>query len=196
LYNRSMEKVNIDKNIVLVKNIVTPEESSFLINMIENATEQEWAGYKNNVDSNGIEINAAYGNWKTQMLNLEFAPNLLERARVLLDDIQERCNREIKENYGKDYVVDNLYSIYRFQEGDMMHEHHDSGLSPKIKNGVVIYLNDDFEGGEIYYPKVKIEIKPVANALLIHPANMIYRHGVKPVTSGSRYSLAGFARIL
>lgn len=191
-----MEKVNIDKNIVLVKNIVTPEESSFLINMIENATEQEWAGYKNNVDSNGIEINAAYGNWKTQMLNLEFAPNLLERARVLLDDIQERCNREIKENYGKDYVVDNLYSIYRFQEGDMMHEHHDSGLSPKIKNGVVIYLNDDFEGGEIYYPKVKIEIKPVANALLIHPANMIYRHGVKPVTSGSRYSLAGFARIL
>jgi hypothetical protein len=191
-----MEKVNIDKNIVLVKNIVTPEESSFLINMIENATEQEWAGYKNNVDSNGIEINAAYGNWKTQMLNLEFAPNLLERARVLLDDIQERCNREIKENYGKDYVVDNLYSIYRFQEGDMMHEHHDSGLSPKIKNGVVIYLNDDFEGGEIYYPKVKIEIKPVANALLIHPANMIYRHGVKPVTNGSRYSLAGFARIL
>lgn len=191
-----MGKVNIDKNIVLIKDIITQEESDSLISLIENATEEEWRGYQNDVELNGIQINAAYGSWKTQMLNLEFAPNLLDKVRPLLDDIQERCNREIKDNYGKDYMVDTLYSIYRFQEGDMMHEHHDSGLSPKIKNGVVIYLNDDFEGGQIYYPKVKIEVKPVANALLIHPANMIYRHGVKPVTSGIRYSLAGFARIL
>jgi hypothetical protein len=191
-----MEKVNIDKNIVLIKEIITAEESRFLIDIAANATQEEWAGYQNDIQSKGIEINAAYGNWKTQMLNLEFAPNLLAKAKPLLDEIRKRCNDEIKNTYDKEYVVDNLYSIYKFEQGDMMHEHHDSGLDPAIKNGVVVYLNDDFDGGEIYYPKVKIEVKPVAKALLLHPANMIYRHGVKPVTSGVRYSLAGFARIV
>jgi hypothetical protein len=50
--------------------------------------------------------------------------------------------------------------------------------------GMVIYLNDDFEGGELYYPEYDILYKPQAGALVIHDAEAI--HGVRATLSGER----------
>jgi hypothetical protein len=76
-----------------------------------------------------------------------------------------------------------------------MNPHHDGGLGPKFKYGIVLYLNDNFEGGEVYYPNLNIEIKPIANALVMHPANQIHRHGVKEVSSGIRYYMTTFIKL-
>ena len=51
----------------------------------------------------------------------------------------------------------------------------------------VIYMNDNFEGGEIIFPKLGIERKPKKGSAVIFPSHL--EHGVKPVVSGRRYSM-------
>jgi hypothetical protein len=60
-----------------------------------------------------------------------------------------------------------------------------------LEYSTVVYLNDDFEGGEIYFPRLKFTYKPNKGDAVIFPCNSIdYVHGVTEVTSGTRYTLA------
>lgn len=52
-----------------------------------------------------------------------------------------------------------------------------------------VYLNDDYEGGEIFFPEHGIEIKPTAGSALIFPSGNHYVHGVKRVEGTNRYTL-------
>jgi hypothetical protein len=56
----------------------------------------------------------------------------------------------------------------------------------------VIYLNDDFEGGEIYWPLKEKEWKPVKGSLAIFPGTIEFLHGVRNVPTGVRYTLPSF----
>jgi hypothetical protein len=190
-----MEKVKVDKDIWMIKDIISEDEAVFLMSIAQNATADEWDAYRKSLGENAALVNAAYGDWEKQMLWLELNPPLFKKTKKLIDSIHDRCINIINEIYQKDYVLDPLYNIYKFRDGDYMKEHHDSGLSPDIKMGVVVYLNDNFDGGEIYYPKIGLSIKPIRRSLLVHPAGMIHRHGVNEVKNGERFSLAGFARI-
>jgi len=60
--------------------------------------------------------------------------------------------------------------------------------------GVVIYLNDDYDGGEIFYTKQNITYKPIAGDIIIHSAEEHCEHGVNPVKIGSRYSISSSIR--
>lgn len=81
---------------------------------------------------------------------------------------------------------ENTTHIARFSSGKGMHEHFDSSRPNDI--ATLIYLNDDYVGGEIYFPKYDISIKPEPGDLLTFPDNPDFVHGVKPVTSGIRYT--------
>jgi hypothetical protein len=59
------------------------------------------------------------------------------------------------------------------------------------KYGVLMYLNDTFDGGEICYPEFEIQYKPKPGVLLIHYAGNL--HGVNPISNGIRYSMTSFA---
>jgi hypothetical protein len=60
----------------------------------------------------------------------------------------------------------------------------------------LFYLNEDYEGGELYFPKQDIEFKPKAGAAYFFPGDMNYIHGVKEIKSGVRYVIPFFWTIL
>lgn len=45
----------------------------------------------------------------------------------------------------------------------------------------LLYLNDDYEGGELYFPNQNFEIKPTAKSLLVFKGGGEYLHGVRQV---------------
>ena len=51
-----------------------------------------------------------------------------------------------------------------------------------------VYLSDNFEGGELVFPELGIEIKPEAGDVVLFPGYLI-EHGVNEVKSGSRITL-------
>lgn len=69
-------------------------------------------------------------------------------------------------------------------------DRHDNPGSKDVVFGVIYYINDNYDGGEIFYPDLNILYKPKANSLVCHDATI--RHGVKLVKNGTRYMLPEF----
>jgi hypothetical protein len=56
----------------------------------------------------------------------------------------------------------------------------------------VTALNDDYEGGEFFFPYLDTTVRLSTGDCMYFPANYIAAHSVKPVTSGERLSYLGF----
>lgn len=52
----------------------------------------------------------------------------------------------------------------------------------------IIYFNDDFEGGELWFPQQDLKIKPKKGSFIAFPGDARYAHGVLPISMGIRYS--------
>ena len=55
--------------------------------------------------------------------------------------------------------------------------------------GMICFLNDDFEGGELIFPNQDKVIKPEKGSLVIFPINHLYPHMVNTTVEGKRYAL-------
>jgi 2OG-Fe(II) oxygenase superfamily len=56
----------------------------------------------------------------------------------------------------------------------------------------VIYLNDNFNGGETIMPDHAFDVKPVNGLLFGFPCDRNYVHGVRPTTNGIRYAFTSW----
>jgi hypothetical protein len=54
----------------------------------------------------------------------------------------------------------------------------------------VIYINDDYLGGELYFPQHGIEIKPKPGMFAAFPGNDNYLHGIKKSFEKNRYTIS------
>lgn len=57
-----------------------------------------------------------------------------------------------------------------------------------------LYLNDDYIGGEVYFPERNYEFKPKANSLVMWPGNKHFIHGIRKTTNNSRYVYGVFIK--
>lgn len=53
----------------------------------------------------------------------------------------------------------------------------------------VIFLNDDFEGGDFVFPELRVRVRPEPGLMICFPSTQYYLHQVEPVTKGVRYSM-------
>ena len=79
------------------------------------------------------------------------------------------------------------FELLKYEVGEHYGAHHDSYPEVKRAISVLIYLNDDYEGGEIEFVNFNIKIKPKAGTLILFPSNYPYKHIANPVTSGTKY---------
>lgn len=80
--------------------------------------------------------------------------------------------------------IDNLLLSSRFQEAEQ-------GI-PTRDISVVGYLNDDFEGGETYFDRQDVKVKPKAGAVLLFPAYFTHPHASLPVLKGQKYAFTSW----
>jgi Rps23 Pro-64 3,4-dihydroxylase Tpa1-like proline 4-hydroxylase len=78
--------------------------------------------------------------------------------------------------------------LLKYKESGFLPAHSDHGISSRVLSAL-LYLNDDYEGGNIRFPNAGIDMKPESGSLLFFPSNFVYVHEVDAVTSGTRYSL-------
>lgn len=73
----------------------------------------------------------------------------------------------------------------------------DNGELKWVKNvdrdiSMVLYLNDDYDGGEIVFPKQALSVKPRKGMLVAFPSSHHFLHGVNPVVTGTRYAIVNW----
>ena len=109
-----------------------------------------------------------------------------------------RARDTIKNTYGNTTYFESGPWLSMAKEGDHMGLHCDGVFLDRVGAvtdfSCVYYVNDDYEGGEIYMPILGITVKPKANSLLLwsHVWHEDMAHGVKPVISGTRFMSQGF----
>jgi hypothetical protein len=113
----------------------------------------------------------------------------------------------------KDFMLDQFYnlsgnkntihldtlSIVRWVKGYQLFPHADAaepdGSShpfPWRDYGSVTFLNENFEGGVLHYPKLDLQVPAKIGHTAIHKGDLDHLHGVTEITKGVRYTLASF----
>ena len=62
--------------------------------------------------------------------------------------------------------------------------------TPQRTHTAIVYLNDGFDGGELYFPQQDIDVWPKAGQIVIFSSDGEHEHGVRRMLCGERYSLA------
>lgn len=173
--------------------------------------------YKTGKDSSriikGLIQNSMFKQWMQAEVLVDGKPAVNYDARscfnFFLDKKQNDCHPQdpivrakksleigidsILENYRERYSITPLIShhtvLLRYEEGNMFHNHYDAApMYPRIVS-VSMFLNDDFDGGEIEFKEFNLKIKPDAGDVLVFSSSFPYMHQVHPVTTGIRYSV-------
>lgn len=81
------------------------------------------------------------------------------------------------------------FNYVKYGKDQHFQTHSDHGYSYTCVLSLVGYLNDDYDGGELYFDKFNIKIKPKSGDLYLFPSSFIYSHRAMPVQNGTKYSI-------
>lgn len=175
-----MPKIGLKSNVVIIENFVSKENCKFIIDSLDDSIiwgSNTMEGIPDKVSRNFYEKPEAF--------------NILKNAMDRLQDaIEMHFGRPLEEGFP---------GIRVWGTGEYQPLHAD-GEDPEghpneayiVDYGSVIYLNDDYEGGEIYFPDQGIDFKPKAGTVVFFPSNNMFIHGVKEITNGNRYTCPQF----
>lgn len=112
----------------------------------------------------------------------------------LYEKITKGAEKVINDWYGKKMELSETHMV-RWRTGDYMRPHSDlaGGIFKFRHYASIIYLNDDYTGGELYIPTLDLEIAPMAGALVAMNGSEVF-HGVKEIKSGERITCIAWLR--
>ena len=174
-------------NPIIIENFISQEECDWLIGLIEgqDAWEATQDPHWNKMSIHKTAAEKAFGD--------KYASFLKEKTLKIKTIIEERYSLE-KEVF-PDTACINKWPKGRFQaphSDDMkFKDKHVPGFEDRVF-GSLIYLNDNFEGGDLYYPDHNFVVVPKPGLLAIHPGDEEHMHGVTEILSGMRYTIASF----
>ena len=95
------------------------------------------------------------------------------------------------ENYFKIALVPQSTTLELWRTGLSMAPHIDDHI-PAILSQVV-YLNDDYEGGETFFTQLNLTVTPKRGTLVGFRCNCLkHEHGVNKILSGTRYTFTSW----
>jgi len=184
--------------IFVVENFLTPDEVSGLKSYIEALSPEDWNSYEESLYAFIEEQYGVKTMEEAQALGHEIKVDeywVDKNSTIKNQDISDPINDRLYELFSQfpDLELQGVGSIQRQYEGIELSYHVDSLSNPLVVFANVIYVNDDFTGGELHFPKIDITYRPKAGALIVFPSSEDYLHGVLPVGPGpTRYALPAF----
>jgi hypothetical protein len=182
-------------NIVELKNFLTPEEQKTLSDFALNNT--IWDVTEGKKNENGTVIYDA-DVWANRVATRNSLMKSDPTILPLIESMQARLKAEVDKFFNVNVQATGP-AIVRWPIGTRqephadkeLHEGPDAGMPnafPWYDIASIFYFNDNYEGGEIYFPIQGLEYKPKAGSAYFFPGDMNYVHGVRPIISGSRFT--------
>lgn len=192
----------VDEKILLVKDFITQEELNSILEIINNAKQEDWEiEYKQSLSQFCMEkfgrddVDNLVAEGKYEITSNWFDKNLNIHSTQVSHDMRIKFGSIVSKN-SKDLVLSGFATIQRMQPGVELKSHSDQKTDPSIQYAAILYLNDEYNDGELFFPNKGIELKPSPRSLLIFPGTEEYEHGVRHVGEGPiRYVLVGFIKI-
>jgi Rps23 Pro-64 3,4-dihydroxylase Tpa1-like proline 4-hydroxylase len=93
------------------------------------------------------------------------------------------------------YVMEDIEVIHYKKNSDFFKEHVDKGKENTREVSALLYLNDVELGGETYFKKFDVSIKPKAGRLVFFPSNYVYIHEAKPPISNDKFLIVTWLKL-
>lgn len=79
---------------------------------------------------------------------------------------------------------DNGYFYLKYQD-EKEHDFYQDGKLGAV--AAILYLNDDYEGGELEFKYIDMRIKPQKGDILLFPSNYLFTLKSRPITKGEKH---------
>lgn len=170
-------------SIIVVPNFITKKDSEIGIRVLSDLVEERAAS--SSVRGSGAGIPGAV----PQGARSIFVRPLDSEAIRLVKEYGKKINELLLPE--KLYVHDVIF--VKYGPGAFMDPHMDFIEEPTCadcKYSSVVYFDDDYDGGEIYFPNINKSYHPSAGSMVLFPqSDERYMHGVKEVQSGFRHMM-------
>ena len=200
-----MEKRELAPGIVIYSNVMTDSKS--IVDEIEYCVEQKITSWIDGEIKDSNE-SPSYSNKKvrdTDTMGVQYFSYIDENPSNPEDSFKktlnnyfyshfDECEKDYKATYGLETEWHDQWNILKYGVNQHFMNHVDDHITFHRRMSIVYYMNDDYEGGEINFPRFNLSIKPKAHDLLVFPSAYVYNHSVSPVTSGTRYAVVSWLR--
>lgn len=189
-------------NIVELENFMTEEEHKTLLDFIR--TNDKWDVTETHYNEDGVVIyESEY--WKDRVATGLTLQQANPEIPKIIDALVARL-KPIIEDFFKVSASPTSPAMVKWLPGQFQNPHADKELHegenrgkpndfPNYDLASLFYLNDDYVGGELYFPLQDVVIKPKPRAAYFFPGDMNYIHGVTKIESGIRYTCPFFWQI-
>jgi hypothetical protein len=106
-------------------------------------------------------------------------------------DVLKTCVDDYATYWGMTVVYYEAFNFVKYDgPGQQFRIHADHGPAYNCTVSAVIYLNDNYEGGELYFPRLdKLKYKPKVGDIVLCPSNYIYEHASNDIIKGTKYAV-------
>lgn len=127
-------------------------------------------------------------------LDQSLSAELVQYQTLLLPQVAHQCAMVYKAlNKFTTFSADTNYQLLRYKPGQHFHEHVDHIVGHpswgRRQLSFLLYLNDDYEGGELWFPRQKLRLKPKAGDAVLFPSHYTHPHASLDVSRGVKYSV-------
>jgi len=186
-----LDKVDLAPGITKYK--IARESARILKGLIQNAMFKQWYPAQVLVKDNTPGVDYAARNCFNYFItNKELTCHPQDPLRRAAESLQTGLDAIIEDFRGR-YSIVPLVShhtvLLRYEEGNKFHNHIDDHPQfPRIVS-LSLFLNDDFEGGELEFKEFNIKVKPEAGEIVVFSSGFPYMHQVYPIIKGIRYAV-------
>jgi hypothetical protein len=193
----------IHDQVLVVEDFLSKDELSTILDIIESTDNEDWSieyrrslaefcmekfgrsDVENLVAEGKYEITKGWDDKNFNIGNRPISSVLQKRLGDLLCLADDRLE------------LAGFGTMQRMQEGVELKSHTDQHTDPSIKYAAILYINDDYKDGTLFFVNKKdSDLRPKPGTLLIFPGNEEFQHGVRHVGEGPiRYVIVGFIKV-
>lgn len=178
---------NSKDNIVIINNFINDEDLSIIQNFCSSV-------------NSFLPIPG--DNWDNRVCDNSILRELNPEVNRILTSYQAK-HKKIIEDFFEVELRENVPSVVIWRPGDSQPPHADKenldgsqNSYPENDIASLFYLNDDYVGGEIYFPIQDLQFRLTAGDAVFFPGDIQYQHGVTEVTDGNRFTCPAFWNVL
>lgn len=196
---------DILSNVLIQPKVLTPEAIDFLIQHANKSNQEQMGVFDGEKANKMIEEHPSKIDLNQRNVKCADIEPIIPQIKELYDNIVHHI---INPFYGFKIKDSEMPQLLVYEPGGHYKAHYDAVAKWKCPDGniiwkksidrdlsTVLFLNDNFEGGEFVFPDLRIRIRPEPGLLIAFPSSQFYAHKVEPVISGTRYAMVNWMTV-
>lgn len=193
--NQTKDDAIIPPGIIVIRNLVTREQCNKITHFADQQPGERLKIMQRDLVTGAIRTEPSDD-------RITDTVNINETRESISGFLASACHNVLVPHYGIDIEWYETPTLLRYGPGGKYEHHSDSENWNPINQtwsrfcdraySLLLYLNDDFTGGSLYFRNFDFRFTPTAGTLVAFPSDHRYVHRAEPVLSGTRYAIVSW----